>query len=97
MLNTSMTDRFFQIEGRYRYDWCVTLGSGEALRLKTGFLTKDGADVAIILDAKWQGTALGNPADVDKLLGKSLPLLPDEDSFVETIRLGGWAMWEKDV
>ncbi len=95
MLSTDITTRFFQVGERYRYDWRVTLASGEILVVKVAPFTVGDTETAIIVDAKWQGTAFGDPALVDRLLGKSLPLIEDSDTFVTVIRNGVWSAWEK--
>jgi len=95
MLSTSMTDRFFQVDARYRYDWRVTLLSGEVLLVKVGPFTVGDTETSVILDAKWQGAAFGDPAFVDSLLGKALPFSDDADAFLTVIRNGVWSAWEK--
>jgi len=95
MLSTDITTRFFQVGERYRYDWRVTLVSGEVLVVKVAPFTVDDSETSIIVDAKWQGLAFGEPSFVDRLLGKSLPLAEDSDVFLTVIRNGVWEAWEK--
>lgn len=95
MLSADITTRFFQVGERYRYDWQVTVASGEVLVLKAAPRTVGDTETAVIVDAKWQGDAFGEPALVDRLLGLSLPLAADVDPFLTVIRNGVWRAWEK--
>ena len=97
MLSAAITTRFFQVGERYRYDWRVTLVSGEVLVVKVAPFTVGDTETAIIVDAKWQGEAFGDPSFVDRLLGKALPLIEDSDAFLTVIRNGDWVAWEKAV
>lgn len=82
----SLDHRFYHVGAKYRYDWRVDLLSGEVLLLTT----KNAATGDIILDAKWQGHALGDPVWLDRLVGQSLPLAMGEDPWQAAIVQGVW-------
>ena len=92
MLTEALAHRFFHVETRYRYDWQVTLVTGEVLLIKAAPLIAVMADmpVMVVVDAKWQGPAFGAPALVDRLLGHALPLSAGADDFLSVICTGIW-------
>ena len=96
MVTQDLAHRFFHVVTRYRYDWRVTLATGEVLLVKAaplvGTLTE--ISVMVVVDAKWQGLAFGSQEAVDQLLGQPLPLAASEDPWVQAIGMGAWTPYD---
>lgn len=91
-MTTLSDNRFWQAQGKYRYDWQICCPSGHVLRLKTA---QDHAKRDIILDAKWCGDIPNEPHLLDGLIGLEVPLAsPPTWPFLEN---GIWSRWEKDT
>lgn len=96
---TDLTPRFFHVGTGYRYDWRVTLGTGEVLLVKAAPLTTDSDEqgshpTMIVVDAKWQGPAFGL-GTLDSLIGQRLPLASSGDPWITVLTKASWVPYSR--